>query len=234
MKKLILGFSILAVFFMLSFVIADESSSKTTEEFIKKIAGKKGISEDEIENITQVNFTDLPKEVNLENIDDTNLALYKITQKTNAPIFLIAFSGERIEGLDAKAEKEVYANSFLTFGKSERTKDSVFLETAAGTESGINKGYVMLREGSIMGISTNLEVLNGDGEVDVTIYKGEKPLGFSNSVDVTSAGIKIDYDVQSGDIVNFKPGDIISVYINNKDGVSIKDVTTLIEISSKI
>ena len=234
MKKLVLGLSILAVFFMLSFVIAGEASSKTTEEFIKKVVEKKGIFEDEIENITQVNFTDLPKEINLGNIDDTNLALYEIKQKTAAPIFLITFSGERIEGLDAKAEEVTYTSSFLTFGKNEKTGDSIFLETAAGTESGINKGYVMLREGSIVGISTNLEVLNGEGEIKAIIYKGENPSGFINSVDATSAGIKIDHDVQSEDIVNFKPGDIISVYINNKDGVSIKDVTTLIEISSKI
>ena len=104
---------------------------------------------------------------------------------------------------------------------------------ANGIHSNTEKGYVMIREGSITGISTNMEITkpSDDEEVEIVIYKNGKEVGFRNILDASSSGTKIDYDAQSKGIVNFKAGDIISAYLNSKNNTSLADITTTIEIT---
>ena len=92
----------------------------------------------------------------------------------------------------------------------------------------------MLRKGSITGISTNLETVKGEGEIQIIIYKNGKEIGFRNSIDVFSNGIKKDYDIQSREIVTFNGGDIISVQVNSRNNANItwKAVITIVEISN--
>ena len=53
----------------------------------------------------------------------------------------------------------------------EKLVDSTFLNTGTGVEASLEKGYVMMRSGSITGLSTNLEVLSGNGEIeDYSLY----------------------------------------------------------------
>ena len=122
-------------------------------------------------------------------------------------------------------------------------KKSGFLNMASGVEGSLEKGYVMMRSGSITGISTNLEVevikgekkspaVNLTGEmVDVVIYKNGEEVGFRNSLGVDSPGVVIDYDSQSKKIVSFDAGDVVSVYLKSTDGVVISDVTTMLEVT---
>lgn len=120
---------------------------------------------------------------------------------------------------------------FLNFGINGEVGSSMFLNTATGVEGSLEKGYVMMRSGSITGISTNLEFLNS-GNVEVVIYKNGNPIQFGNSFVSDSAGIKKDYDVQSKGTVSFEAGDTISAYIQSSDGTSLKDITTLVEITT--
>jgi len=87
-----------------------------------------------------------------------------------------------------------------------------------------------MRPGSIVGISTNLEILDGNGDLEIVIYKNGEPIQFGNSFIIDSTGVKNDYDVQSAGTVSFEPGDVISLYVKASEGISWKDVTTLVEI----
>lgn len=233
MKKIFAIFILGLLLIGVSGVFAEEIS-KETEDFIKKLENQKGISETEIENITEVDFTNLPDEINLENIDNTNLALYEVKLKNDKPIFLITFSGKTIEKISSPQTQVYYSTSLLNFGENEETTGSAFLKTPLGVQSSLDKGYVMLREGSITGISTNLEIVNGEGELQIIIYKNGKEIGFRNSIDVSSNGVKKDYDIQSREIVEFDRGDTISVQIVSKNSANItwKEVITIVEISN--
>jgi len=45
-------------------------------------------------------------------------------------------------------------------------------------------------------------------------------------------GIKKDYDVQSKGVVEFEPGDVVSVFINTDNLVKYKNVITMVEITT--
>ena len=93
----------------------------------------------------------------------------------------------------------------------------------------------MLRSGSITGISTSLEVLkDADGEnIEIVIYKNGVEAGFRNIIPANSEGTKTDYDTQSYDIVNFNPGDVVSVYARAGNNIFFENVITSVEITSK-
>lgn len=231
MKKVSMVLPFVIVILMISGVFAQTNLSKELKNFVKKIAEKKGINESEISNVSQVNMNELPKEINIKNIDNSNIALYKVDTKVNKPAFVITFSNEGFKKISTPPV--YYTTSLLNFGIEKEMNGSVFLKTATGVSGGLNKGYVMLRKGSITGISTNLEVIKGSGEIQIIIYKNNEEIGFGNLVDVSSSGIKKDYDIQSRSIVEFKPGDTISVYAKVYGKITWKDATTLIEISTE-
>jgi hypothetical protein len=106
------------------------------------------------------------------------------------------------------------------------------MKTATGVDGSLDKGYVMMRSGSITGISTEIEALKGNGNIEVIIYRNGKEIQFGNTFVVDSNGIKKDYDVQSKETVLFEAGDVISAQVKSSDGVSWKDATTLVEITT--
>jgi hypothetical protein len=120
----------------------------------------------------------------------------------------------------------------LNFGFNGETSKSEFMKTATGVDGSLEKGYVMMRSGSVTGISTNLETLAGRGSIEIIIYRNGKAIQFGNTFVVDSVGIKKDYDVQSKGTVSFEAGDVISAYAQSSDGVSWKDATTLVEITT--
>lgn len=212
-----------------------EIISEKVQNYVEEFAEKKEISVEEINNITQIDFEDLPKEVAIENVDDTNLAIYQIdynnTLEVSEKLFVITYSVEKLESqgdLIVSQDKR----EFLNFGFNEESSESEFLKSASGVETSLEKGYVMMRGGSITGISTNLEILSGDGEIEIIIYKNGESIQFGNTFVVNSAGIEKDYDVQSKDTVVFEAGDVISAYVKVSDGILWKDATTLVEIIS--
>lgn len=234
MKRGLVLFLTVSVFILVSGIIAQEITQEDLDEFVQDVAEQKGISPESIENITQVNFTDLPEGVNVQNIDDTHLSLYEIVTSQGASVFLITFSGETLGTFQEPKQILTQSKSLLTYGLAEQSKESKFLETSVGSESGLNKGYVMLGKGSLTGISTNLEVVRGTGKVEIKILKNEEQINFGNSLDISSEGVKKDYSIQSAGIVEFKEGDVISVYIKNEEGITVKDITILVEISNEV
>jgi hypothetical protein len=213
----------------------DKEISQDIQEYVEEFVEKKEIASEDINNITQINFEDLPKEVAIENVDDTNLAIYQInynkTSKIQDNLFVITYSVEKLESqgdLIVSQDKR----EFLNFGFNEESSESEFLRSATEVETSLEKGYVMMRSGSITGISTNLEILSGEGNIEIVIYKNGEPIQFGNTFVVSTSGIEKDYDVQSKDTVVFEAGDIISAYVKVSDGVLWKDATTLVEIIS--
>lgn len=209
-----------------------ESVSVYVEEFVSK----RGIKPDKISNVSQVSFDSLPKEVNIENVNDNNLAIYEVdyneTDSEQKKMFVITYSVDKLRtqgDLIVSSDKRM----FLNFGLNRKITNSEFLNTAAGVEGSLEKGYIMMREGSITGISTTLEVIqpSEQEEIEIIIYKNGKPVGFGNTLSSNSVGLKKDYDVQSRGVVSFEPGDVISAYVRT-DG-SLKDVITLVEITTK-
>ncbi|MBI2044358.1 hypothetical protein HYT24_03275 [Candidatus Pacearchaeota archaeon] len=228
MEKKVVGlFAIIGVFLLVSGVYAVSDSE--IDDFLRNVAEQKGISESSINNITEVDFNNLPRGINISNIDDTNLAIYKIETNDSEPAFILTVSSENVRKISAP---KYYTTSLLNFGYDEETKDSTFLKTSTGVSTSKENGYVMLRDGSITGMSTSLEITSGAGEVQIIILKNGETVGFGNSFAVTSPGIKTDRDIQSQGVVAFEAGDAISVYAKVSGDVKWKDAINIVEITN--
>jgi hypothetical protein len=215
--------------------IEESAVPESAQTYVEDFVEKKGINPNDINNITEVNFNDLPKEVNIENVDDSNLAIYQInynkSSQSQDKVFVITYSVEKLKSqgdLIVSQDKR----EFLNFGFSGEADSSKFLRSASGVEGSLEKGYVMMRSGSITGISTSLEILNGSGNIELVIYKNGKAIQFGNTFTADSSGIKEDYDVQSRGTVTFEAGDVISAYARVSEGISWEDATTLVEITN--
>ncbi|MCX6749607.1 MAG: hypothetical protein NTW17_02585, partial [Candidatus Pacearchaeota archaeon] len=196
---------------------------------------KRGIDAQDVQGVQQVDFNALPKEVNIENIDNSNLAIYEINYtdgNQQKKVYMITYS---VEQLRAQGDLIVAHDNrnFLDFGHSGIMKETGFLETATGVETSGAKGYVMVRDGSITAISTNLEIMQSNsGQIDIVVLKNGQAISFGNTISTDSIGVKKDYDVQSNDIVSFKAGDVISVLVNKNGEVAWNDVITMVEITT--
>ncbi len=211
-----------------------EEISLEVQNYIEGFAEKKGIEGESINEINKVDFENLPKEVNIENVDDTNLAIYEVDYEEGGEtqkVFVITYS---VEELKAQGDLIIAHDKrqFLNFGFDGAMDSARFLETATGVEGSLEQGYVMMRKGSITGLSTSLEVIEeGEGQIEIIIYKNGEQVGFENALN-GALGVQKDYDIQSNDVVNFEPGDVISVYANAKQGLVWKDVITILEITT--
>jgi hypothetical protein len=218
---------------------SNNALSSSVSDYVKEFVSKKGIKPEKITNVSQVSFEDLPKEVNIENVNDNNLAIYEVQYNDTSiensgldkKVFVITYSVNELKSqgdLIVSSDKRM----FLNFGLNKEISTSEFLNTASGVEGGLEKGYIMMREGSITGISTVLNVTSSveEGQAEIVIYKNGKPIGFGNTINLNNLGIKKDYDVQSRGVVTFEPGDSISAYVK-VDG-SLRDVITLVEITT--
>jgi hypothetical protein len=217
----------------------DNTLSSSVSDYVKDFVSKKGINPKKISNISQISFEDLPKEVNIENVNDNNLAIYEVQYNDTSQeisgldkkVFVITYSVNEIKSqgdLIVSSDKRM----FLNFGLNKEISTSEFLNTASGVEGSLERGYIMMREGSITGISTVLNVTSfvEGGQAEIIIYKNGKPIGFGNTINLNNLGIKKDYDVQSRGVVSFEPGDLISAYVKI-DG-SLRDIITLVEITT--
>jgi len=233
MKKIFVCLAVGLVLLTISGVFAETSVDGI--EKIKEKMKEKGVEDEEINNITQVDYNDLPPEIEIDDIEETELAIYKVDKKDDKPFFVIT----PCEKFQESSKEPTYYRTFLNFGYSGTMSGSGFLETATGVETDLEKGYVMMRDGSITAISTNLEVFEeASGSLEITVYVNGERVGFGNLVDMGSSGVKRDYAVQSFDVVNFEAGDIISVALMSSDGSSESasswgDVTTLVEITTE-
>ncbi len=237
-KKILVSLGLSAIVLLLVSVVAAAAGSFTgatvdesAEKYIGEFVEKRGIQTESINNVSKVDFDSLPKEVNIENVGDTNLAIYEIDydeQTEKKKVFVVTYSVEQLR----KQGDLIIAHDkrqFLNFG-FDSEMNSGFLETATGVEGSLEKGYVMMRHGSITGLSTNLEVVGEGGQVEIIIHKNGEKVGFGNSLS-GSTGVQKDYDVQSNGVVTFEPGDVISVYADAPETV-FSDVITMIEITT--
>jgi len=235
MKKLlwILAFVIISILAIAVFV---ESSDLPDgfEEFIINIAEQRGVNITNETNVTQVDFNDLPDQINLENIDNTNLGLYQVDIGMGQPVYVLTMSDVTYTQTQNAIADIDLKRSYLNFGRDGKASNPEFLETATGTKGSLEKGYVMMRGGSITGISTNLEISRNkpDSSLEIIIYKNGEEIGFGNTLIATSKGVKTDYDIQSENTITFEAGDVISIYVETEDDIEWREVITIIEITT--
>lgn len=214
--------------------LGNETITENVKKYVQEFAAKKNVQADKIKNISEVDFESLPKEVNIQNVDNTNLAIYELNYnetkgfvEEEKKLFVISYSTEKLKKQgDIIVAKD--KRNFLDFGFAGES-NSRYLKTSAGVETSPEKGYVMVREGSITAVSTNIELLSGSNEVDVIVYKNGEAISFGNTLD--GAGVVKDHDVQSKGVVNFKPGDVISVFVNSGN-VQWRDAIVMVEITT--
>jgi hypothetical protein len=218
-----------------SSVLEDVSEDPVTQNakgYVEDFVRQKGINADEINSVNQLDLNNLPKDVSIENVDDTNLAIYQIAYEDFAKeLFVVTYSTDELVSYKNLIFKQD-ERQLLHFGINSLKKDA-FLETASGISSDINQGYAMMREGSITGLSTSLNVEKTNTErLEIIIYINEKPFYFRNMIDTTKTGKHTAYSLQSSGVVTFLPGDTISVYASGANGATIKNILTTLEITT--
>ena len=209
--------------------ISDSSISDDVSNYVKSFVSEEGIKEDQIKNITQVDPNNLPDEVDIKKIEKNNIGIYQVNyadNETDKKVFVVTFSSDELK----KTEKEAKNIQYLHFGYSRNSSDSSYIDTATGVRSSVEIGYVMLRPGSITGASTSMNI-EGDGKVNIKIYRNGEDTGFSNRISSTDSKKK-DYDIQSEGIIKYEAGDLISVYIEADGNVNWGEVVTIVETTS--
>ena len=213
-----------------------EKLPESIYKYVLDVAEKKGVHPTEISSIQEVDFESLPKDIDIQNVADTNLAIYEISyedQGAHDQIYVITYS---VENLETQSDIIIGQDKrqFLNFGYSGEMSNFGFLKTATDVETSLEKGYIMTRPGSITAISTNLEILRAaqGSYLEIIVYVNGERFRFGNLISAADVGVKKDYDVQSKGIANFEAGDVISVKILGEGDVSWNDVITLIEITT--
>ena len=212
-----------------------DSLAGQVSSYVQGFAQQQGVNSNNITGISQVDFNALPKEVNIKNVNDNNLAIYQVNysnETKNQSIYVITYSVQKL-----KSQGDIIVaqdkRNFLDFGHSGAMNDSGFLETSAGVETSQAKGYVMVRDGSITAVSTDLEVIQSNpGQIQIEILKNGQLINFGNTISTDSLGVKKDYDVQEAGNVEFHAGDVISVMAVGSGNVAWRDVITMVEITT--
>ena len=216
--------------------VSEGNISTQVYEYVSNFVQKRDVLPSEISFVREVDFDSLPKSVHIENVGDHNLAIYEISYKEDNKedqIYVITYSVEELReqgDLIVSHDKR----QFLNFGFAGTMTKSGFLKTATEVETSLEKGYVMVRDGSITAVSTNIEVSGSNpGDIEIIVYRNGEPIGFGNIFSTESPGVKKDHNVQSKGIVLFKAGDVISVYLKaNGTDIVWRDVITMVEITT--
>jgi hypothetical protein len=229
------------------------SVSDKADKIIWKLVEKKGIDIENITNVTEINFENLPSGIKIGNAENSSISFYQITfedaKKLNK-VFVVSYSpgGLRLETpfvsqnitFPSTGTNETSHNApdFLEFEFKGEMNRTGFLESVTGIEGSIDKGYIMIEKGNIVNVSTNLEVYEGEGIIGITLYKNGEPTDLTNSFPIDPGKLITNpetksyfiYEILSGGNVSFKKGDIISVYVTLSDGVVLKSITTTVQI----
>jgi len=216
---LVLSVTICLVLFASVIVQSAELSQKDVEDKLKE----KGKTPTEIK---EVDYNNLPGEIKIENIGETGVTFYEANVGEEKPVFIITSSKKTTE-----TTSRTLSRTFLNFGLNEEINESTYLQSATGTNLE-TQGYVMMRAGSITGISTTLNVLSGKGQAEIIIYKNNEEVGFRNTINIASTGKAKDFDLQSSGVIEFQPGDEISTSIKLNGNTKVKDIVTLLEITT--
>jgi len=211
-----------------------EGLTNETRGYIESFLESDEIQAQEITSIQSIDLQNPPEEVELKNIEDTNVAIYQVNYTQgdeDKKIYVVSFAST-----DFAIPSDILGSpsvEYLHFGENTLSNGSIYLKTSEGVRSSAEQGYVMLDAGSITGLSTNVKIIDDfDGEVIVSVYKNGEFTGLRNVFDASS-GIKKDYDTQAKDIVSFEPGDVISVAVEAPSRLSWEDVITIVKLELK-
>jgi len=223
MEKIVILLGVIILVLSVGVFAGSNDITKDIVDFVEN----KGISVSD-SNISEVNFSDLPSGVDIEKIENSSVVIYEVDYGAR-PLFVVSSGSKKV----VPSVPEYRYRSLLNFGFNGKMSSSGFLNMG-DVEGGIEKGYVMMRSGSISGISSILNVVDGKEmeDIEVRIYKDGKIIGLRNGLSADKEGSFVDYDSLSEGIVKFDAGDVISVYVNFGDGVSVADVVTVLEIVS--
>ncbi|MFA6022750.1 MAG: hypothetical protein WC781_01540 [Candidatus Pacearchaeota archaeon] len=234
MKKeviVVLGFIFLISAGAFAQTISDGAVSKEVSDYVSSFVEKGGIDSDKITDIQQVDQSSLPDDVQIKTIDENNVGIYEVNYtegNKSENLFIVTYSANELPKLETAITKNI---QYLTFGFSGESVKSRYLDSATGVQSSAERGYVMMRPGSITGISTSLGIKDGTGKLYIKVYKNGVDTGFSNMI-TSSDQKKIDFDTQSENVLTYVPGDVIAVYVENVGNVDWNNVITTVETTS--
>jgi hypothetical protein len=195
------------------FVGAVESNlSIEITNYIDSVLEKQGIGQENIQTISEIDKSNLPKELMVSNVQNSEVGIYQVGYlegNLEKNLFVISYTSEEIEKIPAL--KEFNNIQYLIFNSN---------------STGFMQNYVMLDSGSITGISTSADFF-GVGNLKIEVYKNGKSLNFIIEIDYR--GDKFDYELQSNNLDMFQAGDIISVYINPSI-LNIREVNTIVKL----
>ena len=155
MKRGVIIFSvIISLMLLTSMIVQAELSKEDVEEKLKE----RGKIPTEIK---EVNYNNLPEEIKIENIGETGVTFYEANVGEEKPVFIITSSKKTTEA----TTQETLSRTLLNFGLNKEIDESTYLESATGI-SLESQGYVMMRTGSITGISTTLPYFAGTSRSD--------------------------------------------------------------------
>lgn len=239
MKKEVLLLVLVGLFIFTAGVLAQEvngvseSDSGVSEKFVEDfVENSNFVNKGEVNSISILNQSELPDDVQIKEIEENNVGIFEVNftdteTQEGKKVFVVTYATNKFVKKQVAITKNIQN---LFFGMAEEHTTSNYLETVNGVQTGEQIGYVMLRDGSITGISTTLE-LSGSGKLYIRVYKNGEDTGFHNLITSEGEGT-IDFDLQSEGIVNYQPGDIISVYIQQSGSIAWKNVITTVETTS--
>jgi hypothetical protein len=143
---------------------------KEISDYVKHFAEKDGILEKQITGISEVDAESLPEEIEIEKIEKNNLGIYEVNfteENESKKVFVVTYSTNNLE----QTSKYIVKNlQNWIFGYPTESSSSDYLYTSAGVKSSETIGYVMMRPGSITGMSTSIETLGGTGKLIIKVY----------------------------------------------------------------
>lgn len=210
--------------------VTDGAISQEVTDYVKTFVEKGGIADEDIKEVKKLDQDDLPDEVEIKEINENKIGIYEVgyQEEPEEPVkkvFVVTYATNEFK---KKSEFKNIQN--LDFGYAGEALSSVCLKTATGVDS-CESGYVMMHEGSITGISTSLTISSGAGKLQIKVYKNGEDTGFENVISSDDLN-KIDYDLQSENVVTYQPGDIISVYVEQTGQLNYSNVVTIVETTS--
>ena len=136
-KVFALYFAIFAIVFIASGVVAESVGlSSSAQKVVEDILSNKGINPDDVESVEEVTFDNLPSQIDVENIDDTNLVVYEVKPLEGNSFFVVTASDRNIKQQKAVAGIARYV---MDFGYNGAMAGDGFLRTAVGVETALKK-----------------------------------------------------------------------------------------------
>lgn len=196
--------------FIVGFIFLVGANS-TWDSHLNKLIENQGVFQGDVQNISELNKGELPSEIFVSNVEDSNVGIYDVKY------------------FDGVSNKSIYVISFATQDLSEspitKSENMEYL-TFSGNEEVLGE-YLIMDDGSIVGLSSVVE-FSGSGEVIVEVFVNSDLMFISNNV--FDSGDNFDYDIQSSNIDEFSVGDLISVRFRTVGDISVSEVNSVVKI----